>query len=155
MSTKEKPSYKIVASTLEDFQKIEERILGLPAEVLSQVEKAEAGVCGVHCTFRKDYRSEIKIALPENTTQISDFDDHIGCYAGRFHFIVPKYEKVKITYYFTNRSVSKRDALIKSIKDEVKQLNPSGVLPADLTNATNEQVMASRLYELIAQIEKI
>ena len=143
----DKPKYKIVASTIEDFQKIEEAILNLPGEVLAQIEKAEFGICGIHCTFTKEFpRDSMKIALPEFATQITQSDESVNCYAGRYFFIMPKYgESVKVTYYFTNRLITKRDLLLTELKDEIKKL----------VDNKGDEVLIEKLRVMISKIEKI
>jgi hypothetical protein len=143
----DKPKYKILASTLEDFQKIEEEILSLPGEVLAQIDKAEFGICGIHCTFTKEFpRDSIKIALPEFATQITDSGETVNCYAGRYFFIMPKYgESVKVTYYFTNRNVTKKENLIKELKEEL----------AILIENKSSQDIVDNFVKIINRIEKI
>jgi hypothetical protein len=92
---------KIMAESLEEFQKIEKKLQELPACVLSQISTAQKGILGIECDIRNSY-GDTQIALPP-TTQISEFDEFIGVYSHDFFFRIPKaMKKYKLTYVFVN-----------------------------------------------------
>lgn len=77
---------KIIAETLEEFKLIDEKLASLPERVKSQIERAGGGIVGLECILRYNFQQEQIIYLPESTTQIKDFGDFIGIYAGDFFF---------------------------------------------------------------------
>ena len=81
---------KITAETPEKFKEIQEKIYSLPDCIRNQIESALMGFVGIVCTFKNTFHTERKFILPEYTTQIENFGDYIGIYAGSFFFKIPK-----------------------------------------------------------------
>ena len=76
----------ITAKTSEDFKKIEKLLNELPEIVRSQVESAKFGIVGLECDISEKYSENQRIYLPEEVTQICDFDNYIGVYCGDYFF---------------------------------------------------------------------
>jgi len=94
---------KITAKTAEEFEKISKALTLLPESILENIEHAEFGGVGIHCTFSRGIINGEKatVSLPNYTRQISDFGDYIGIYSGKFFFeIVQPAKKYPITYLF-------------------------------------------------------
>ena len=98
---KEKPL--IGAKTIEEFQKIEEALKTLPEKVLDQILSVKSGMSGFDCSLRYNFCKDQNIYTPkEITTQITDFGDFIGIYAGKFFFRIEgdMYKNGKFNYIF-------------------------------------------------------
>lgn len=97
MSSENTP--RIIASSIEEFEKIEKELNKLPSSVRNQIDTAEFGLMGVDCTLRNKF-GDSQIVLPA-TTQISDFDEYIGIYCHQYFFRIPKeMKKYKLSYVF-------------------------------------------------------
>jgi len=83
-------NFKISASSPEEFIELEKAVSVLPGRVTNQIAVVEHSLVGVTCTFKDTFSSETKTFLPNNTTQIKDFDDYIGAYSGDFFFKINK-----------------------------------------------------------------
>lgn len=84
---------KILAESVEEFQKVEEKLLSLPKSVYRQIEKADNYV-GLTCFFKKKFSDRDSTTfLPKGTVRISDFGknyDYYAAYFGDFLFKIPK-----------------------------------------------------------------
>jgi hypothetical protein len=87
---------KIVAESVEEFQKVEEKLLSLPKSVYRQIEKADNSthLVGLTCFFKKKFGDRDSTTfLPKGTARISDFGkdyDYYAAYFGDFLFKIPK-----------------------------------------------------------------
>ena len=90
---------KISSETVEGFQKIEEKINQLDAAILEQIEAAEYGSVGINCYIKEKWSDDKRVYLPKTVTQITDFGDYIGCYAGDYFFKI-KPKDFHYTYLF-------------------------------------------------------
>jgi len=81
---------KITAKTVEEFNKICEKLETLPDCIVSQIDTADNGLMGIECIFKRFFDKDRKIYIPDFTTQIHDFGDYIGIYSDDFFFKSPK-----------------------------------------------------------------
>lgn len=100
MENKQLP--KITASNADQFKKIDELLKQLPECVYDQIEVAQSGAVGLECIIRQTFRNENRIWLPKCTTQIQDFGEYTGIYAGSYFIkIVGKmYSDSTVNYVF-------------------------------------------------------
>ena len=85
---------KIIASTVDEFNSISERLKKLPESILSQIETVvDHRLLGLECQIRKKY-DQTGTYLPKSTRQITTFDDYIGVYCDDFFFKLPKENKI-------------------------------------------------------------
>jgi hypothetical protein len=76
---------EITSKTIEDFQKIQTLLDKLPHDVIEQISHVKLGGVGLECIFKEQYQKGPKYhILPPS--QISDFGDYIGIYAGDYFF---------------------------------------------------------------------
>lgn len=91
----------ITAKDAKDFLAIEEKIKTLPVGIVDRIESCKRGVVGIECILSRYYNKSDHYLLPDYTTQINDFGDYIGCYAGDFFFkIIKKETDTHFNYLF-------------------------------------------------------
>jgi hypothetical protein len=105
----------ISAKNVEEFTRISDELNKLPESILDQILKAQHSLIGIECTLRHTFgKQEVRVNLPNYTTQIKDFGDYIGIYSGKFFFkIEGDLMKCKLHYVFIN--VESKD--VESKKD--------------------------------------
>jgi len=147
----EKPHYTIAASTSDEFLKIEERLKDLHPTVLAQIESVKNGGVGIECTFKKVWGESVKIALPSDVRQMTDFGEYTGCYSDYFFFKIPPYDttKVKITIFTVENPGSKRNNYIKELSEELKDLQDGNLTTID------EKYFTERLKDIIGKIKNL
>lgn len=106
-------SPKIIATTMEQFQKIAELLKELPDAIIEQIEKAEFGAIGLTCTFSTQYSNDrtIFFNIPKTTRQISDFGDYVGIYTDdKFFFKIDgeNYKRQPLSYLFHDLIIEKK-----------------------------------------------
>lgn len=72
----EKPNYKILAKSKEEFEKVEEKIKALPLQIQLQISKAEMHIMGdfVTCECRRtNWDSPIRIAVPKELNALTKY----------------------------------------------------------------------------------
>jgi len=80
---------EITAKTPEEFAKILEELNTLSPQVRDQIESAKKGISGgVTCKIKYQYKKELKLTIPANTTAISNSGDRIRIVAGNIVFII-------------------------------------------------------------------
>jgi hypothetical protein len=91
---------KIIADSAEKFKIIEDKLKTLPEAVYDQIETAERGLVGIHCSIPDNFKSGRRIWFPKETTQIEHFEDYIGVYCEDFFFqlMYGKHTKVEDRY---------------------------------------------------------
>ena len=65
----EKPNYKILAKSKEEFEKVEEKIKALPVQIQLQISQAEMHIMGdfVQCVCRKtNWDEPARICVPKD-----------------------------------------------------------------------------------------
>lgn len=88
---------KITASTIEEFNEIQEKVNTLPDQIQNQIVVASKdSLLGIKCEFIK----QNSIFLPRNTNQITDFDDYVGIYSDDFFFTIEKTKEKIVSYIF-------------------------------------------------------
>ena len=92
---------KIIAKTVEEFNSLINKVNTLPERVVSQIATVEKSLLGIECVFEQTFMSESTVFLPNNVTQIQDFDKYIGIYSEGFFFkIEGKMKEGKLKYLF-------------------------------------------------------
>lgn len=93
---------KIMAKDLEEFKKLSDKISELPECIVSQIETVEegfGGLLGLKCKLRDPFTEDVRIFLPNYTTQIKDFGEYIGIYSENFFFEIHGHMKTKRLEY--------------------------------------------------------
>jgi hypothetical protein len=91
---KERPMPIIMATTVDQFSKIQTLVSTLPDKILEQIESVKSGLVGIECVLKNHrFRSDKKIYLPSECRQISNFGDYVGCYCEEFFFKIKNEEK--------------------------------------------------------------
>lgn len=91
----------IKSNSILGFTEILDLLNKLPDSVREQIETAEKNIVGTKCVFRKPFGTDIRIYLPDGVTQIKDFGDYIGIYAGEYFFVIEKdTDNKKLEYVF-------------------------------------------------------
>lgn len=79
----------IVAKTEQEFKSLSEKIKELPSTVFEKIEKVQDGLVGIECSYAKEWDTNAKVFIPDTCTQISVFENYIGCYCGDFFIKLP------------------------------------------------------------------
>jgi len=96
---------KIIASSVEEFQTIFDKLQKFEKRVTEQFETVTKGPMGdgLDVKFKQNYGADKQIVLPKSTSQIHDFGDYIGIYAeGIFMRIEGDLYKSKKSYIILN-----------------------------------------------------
>jgi hypothetical protein len=94
---------KIMASSLEEFKEISDKLATLPECVVQQIETAGKTLVGIECKIRYRFRTDCQTIYLPKTTHIKDFGDCIGCYCDNFFFrIGEEVKKYPIEYVFVD-----------------------------------------------------
>lgn len=88
----------ITASSIEEYQRLSEKIKELPESTYNQIQSVETGLTGIVCTIKPISENDRRIYIPSALcTQIEDFGDYIGIYAQSF-FIKAKKDTFPYSY---------------------------------------------------------
>lgn len=97
----EKNDIEIGAKTIEEFNKLFEKISTLSESVKSQIQSASNGLVGIECIIPYDHSTERTIYLPFGVSQIAHLGDYIGIYCGDFFFkVIIHKNSDKISFVF-------------------------------------------------------
>lgn len=92
---------KIIATSVEGFNSIKERLDTIPEQIRDQIISAEQKAHGLQLVINVESHKKC-VRLPKNTGQITHFDDYIGCYSENeiFYKIIKQQPDIKIDYLF-------------------------------------------------------
>lgn len=85
---------KIKSESIGEWNAINDKLQTLHPDILNQIEWAENGLPGIECHTKPQFDENPKLNLPNTVTQITDFGEYIGVYAGDFFFKAPKPKKM-------------------------------------------------------------
>lgn len=92
---------KIIATTVESFNSIQESLNSLPIQTLNRIETAEIGIAGITCVIKNKFLSDDTLYFPNNVHSIIPFTDGINVCCKDFVFVInEKFKNTKITYRF-------------------------------------------------------
>lgn len=96
-----KPDYKIIAKSVEEFKEIEAKILALGPVMVNQIETAGKSFETVNVKLQRVYRDKLSLAVPSGITQLTTKGDVVSfCIPGVNFTYVGLDEHTEVDYMF-------------------------------------------------------